>query len=138
KGLIATNQHVIGEGRAVSVETAGCKEYEVTSVHASDRKSDLALIQIDAPDLVPLPLGDPAKLVDGQSVVALGNPRGLKHSVVAGVVSGRRLFDARSMIQVAIPIEPGNSGGPLPDRSGRGVGVMAIKSLGTAHLRLAL
>src|SRR5207302_2996986 len=91
-----------------------------------------------AKGLVPLSLGDDARLRDGQAVVALGNPRGLKHSVVAGVVSGRRNFQGRSMIQVAIPIEPGNSGGPLLDRAGRVVGVMTIKSLVTANLGFAM
>src|SRR5262245_57352140 len=137
-GLIATNQHVIGEGRAVTVETSDGKEHDVTTVHASDRKADLALVKIDAKGLTPLVLGDPSKLADGQSVVALGNPKGLKHSVVAGVVSGRRLVEGRAMIQVAIPIEPGNSGGPLLDRRGRVVGVMTVKSLVTENLGFAM
>src|SRR5262249_9814328 len=75
-GLIATNQHVIGEGRRVTVETSDGKEHEVVSVHASDRKADLALVKIDVKGLTPLPLGDPARLADGQAVVALGNPKG--------------------------------------------------------------
>jgi regulator of sirC expression with transglutaminase-like and TPR domain len=137
-GLIATNQHVVGEGRSVTVELADGKTHDVVTVHASDRKNDLAIVKINVKGLTPLPLGDPARLVDGQPVVALGNPRGLKHSVVAGVVSGRRTFDGRSMIQVAIPIEPGNSGGPLLDRRGRVVGIMTIKSLVTANLGFAM
>jgi serine protease Do len=137
-GLIATNQHVIGEGRSIRVETSDGKEHDVISVHASDRKADLALIKIEAKGLTPLPLGDAAKLTDGQPVVALGNPKGLKHSVVAGVVSGKRAVEGRTMIQVAIPIEPGNSGGPLLDRAGRVVGVMTIKSLVTDNLGFAM
>src|SRR5262249_10863498 len=71
-GRIATNQHVIGEGRGITVELADGTTHDVTAVHAFDRKSDLAIIQVAATGLQPLPLGDPGKLVDGQSVVALG------------------------------------------------------------------
>ncbi len=137
-GLIATNQHVIGEGRAISVEMPDGSRHDVTEVHAFDRKNDLALIRIKANNLPCLPLGDAARLRDGQAVVALGNPRGLKYSVVAGVVSGRREVLGRQMVQVAIPIEPGNSGGPLLDRRGRVVGVMTIKSLVTDNLGFAM
>ena len=59
-GLIATNFHVIGEGRAVTAETADGKKYEATAVHASDRKLDLAVVRIDARGLKPLELGDSA------------------------------------------------------------------------------
>lgn len=137
-GLIATNLHVIGEGRAITVEFADGKKFDVTAVHATDRGSDLALIRIDAKALTALPLGDSEKLKDGQDVVALGNPQGLKHSVVSGVVSGRRSMDGRSMIQLAMPIEPGNSGGPLVDRLGRVQGILTLKSAVTANLGFAM
>src|SRR5919198_3171965 len=119
-GLIATNLHVIGEGRGVTVELADGRRYEATAVHASDRKLDLAVVRIGARGLTPLELGDSSLLKDGQAVVALGNPHGLKHSVVAGVVSGKRDIDGRPMLQVAIPIEPGNSGGPPVGKQGGG------------------
>jgi serine protease Do len=137
-GLVATNLHVIGENRPISVQLADGKRYDVTEVHASDTSLDLALIKIDARDLPVLPLGDSSTLVDGQQVVALGNPIGLEHSVVAGVVSGTREIDGRSMIQLAIPIEPGNSGGPLLDMQGRVHGLLTMKSLVTANLGFAV
>lgn len=137
-GLIATNQHVIGEGRGLVVELADGTRHDVTEVFAFDRKNDLAVIRIAAKNLPPLALGDAAALRDGQPVVAIGNPRGLKSSVVAGVVSGRRDVDGRSMIQVAIPVEQGNSGGPLVDRRGRVVGVLTLKSLVTDNLGFAM
>jgi serine protease Do len=137
-GLIATNFHVIGEGRAVTAETADGKKYDVTAVHASNRQLDLAVVRIDAKDLKPLELGDSAALADGQAVVAIGNPQGLRHSVVAGVVSGRREMEGRNMIQLAIPIEPGNSGGPLVDMQGRVHGLLTIKSLVTENLGFAV
>ena len=136
-GLIATNMHVIGDGRAIAVEMADGKKYDVVSIVATDRLRDLALIKIDAKNLPALTLGDSDKLKDGQPIVALGNPQGFKHSVVAGVVSGRRDIDGQSMIQLAIPLEPGNSGGPLVDMRGRVQGVITLKSLVTANLGFA-
>ncbi len=68
----------------------------------------------------------------------MGNPQGLTHSVVAGVVSGQRTIDGRPMIQLAIPIEPGNSGGPLLDMQGRVHGILTIKSLVTPNLGFAV
>ncbi len=137
-GLIATNLHVIGEGRPIHVRTADGKSYDVTAVHASDRALDLALIRVDARDLTPLELGDSAGLKDGQAIVAVGNPRGLTHSVVAGVVSGKRDIEGRPMIQLAIPIEQGNSGGPFLDMQGRVQGILTMKSLVTANLGFAV
>jgi regulator of sirC expression with transglutaminase-like and TPR domain len=137
-GLVATNLHVIDEGRPIRVELADGKQHEVTSVHASDRTLDLAILRIDAKGLMPLELGDSDKLKDGQAIVALGNPLGFKHSVVSGVVSGRRDFEGRPMIQVAIPVEPGNSGGPVLDKLGKVQGIVTIKSLVTANLSFAV
>jgi regulator of sirC expression with transglutaminase-like and TPR domain len=137
-GLIATNLHVLGEARRISVETADGKRYEATSVHASDRSLDLALIRISARDLPVLELGDSDRLKEGQAVVAIGNPHGLKHSVVSGVVSAKREMEGRQMIQLAIPIEPGNSGGPLLDMEGKVQGILTMKSLLTPNLGFAV
>jgi len=137
-GLIATNMHVIGQGRPIAVQMADGKRYNVTSVHASDQFLDLAILRVDADGLSPLPLGDSESLKQGQGVVALGNPQGLRHSVVSGVVSGRREIEERSMIQLAIPLEPGNSGGPLLDRQGRVRGILTMKSAVTANLGFAV
>ncbi|HET6881658.1 MAG TPA: tetratricopeptide repeat protein [Pirellulales bacterium] len=137
-GLIATNLHVIGEARPIAVETADGKHYEVTAVEASDRADDLALVRIDARDLPPLELGDSDTLKQGQPIVAVGNPHGLTHSVVSGIVSGQREIDGRQMIQLAIPIEPGNSGGPLLDLEGRVYGLLTMKSQVTPNLGFAV
>ncbi|MBM3955203.1 MAG: trypsin-like serine protease [Planctomycetes bacterium] len=137
-GLVATNLHVIGEARPVSVELADGSRHDVIAVHAVDRAADLAIVRIARQGLAPLALGDPKSLADGQEVVAVGNPHGLERSVVAGRVSGKREIDGRSMIQLAIPIEPGNSGGPLLDRQGRVHGVLTMKSLVTPSLGFAV
>lgn len=137
-GLIATNLHVIGEARPIAVQMADGRKFDVVSVEAFDRPLDLALIRIEARDLPVLPLGDSDALQQGQAVLALGNPQGLKHSVVAGIVSGTREIDGRQMIQLAIPIEPGNSGGPLLDMSGRVQGLITMKSAVTENLGFAM
>jgi serine protease Do len=137
-GLIATNLHVLGQARPITVETADGKQHEVTSIHASDRSLDLALIRINARGLTPLPVGDSDRLQEGQPVVAIGNPHGLKNSVVSGVVSAKRELEGRPMIQLAIPIEPGNSGGPLLDLQGRVQGILTMKSLLTPNLGFAI
>ena len=137
-GLIATNLHVIGEARPITVQLADGKKHPVTSVHASDRSLDLALVRIDAKGLAPLPLGDSTKLRQGAQVVALGNPLGLEHSVTAGVVSGRREIEGRKMIQLAMPVEPGNSGGPVLDMQGRVQGIVTLKSAVSANLGFAV
>ena len=137
-GLIATSLHVIGEARPMSVQLHNGKTHDVTEVFAWDRKLDLAIIRIEADGLTPLPLGDSDTLRTGTAVVAIGNPHGLDHSVVQGVVSARRDFDKIEMIQVAIPVEPGNSGGPLLDMTGRVHGILTLKSAVTANLGFAM
>jgi serine protease Do len=137
-GLIATNLHVIGEARPIFVALVDGRRLEATEVYATDRAMDLAVIRVNANDLKPLELGDSASLKQGQEVVAVGNPRGLEHSVVSGVISAIRVVDGKPMLQVAIPVEQGNSGGPLLDRQGRVEGVVSMKSVITENLGFAL
>lgn len=137
-GLIATNLHVIAEARPITVKTTDGRKYAVETVHASDRKLDLALLKIEAKGLQILPLGDSDAAEDGQAVVALGNPYGLTNSVVSGVISGRREIEGRRMLQLAIPIETGNSGGPLLDMHGHVLGLLTMKSQYTANLGFAM
>ena len=137
-GLIVTNKHVIGEGRDISIQLANGKTIPVQAVHATSTKHDLAILQVEAKGLRPIPLGNSAKLQTGEPVIAVGNPHGLAHSVVSGVVSAKREIDGMPMIQLALPIEPGNSGGPLIDHEGRVVGIVTMKSVVTANLGFAV
>jgi regulator of sirC expression with transglutaminase-like and TPR domain/S1-C subfamily serine protease len=138
EGLVATNLHVIGEGRPFQVRTADGKEHAVKSVLASDRRLDLAIIQLEGQDFPALELGTPEQLPQGAPVVALGHPHGLNYSVVRGILSSRRQMEGREMLQLAIPIEPGNSGGPLLDLQGRVHGILTMKSLVTENLGFAV
>lgn len=137
-GLIATNMHVIGEARPIHVELHDGRKFDVKAVHATERSQDLALLKIDAQDLPVLPLGNSDELQDGQQVIAIGNPLGLERSVVSGVLSGRREIEGRSMLQIALPIERGNSGGPLLDLRGHVHGLLTLKSLKTDNLGFAM
>ncbi len=136
-GLIATSLHVIGEARPIAVRLEDGRRLDVVEVYAWDRKLDLAIIRVDAKELPELPLGDSDGLTQGERVVAIGNPLGLEYSVVEGIVSARRDFEGLEMIQLAIPIEPGNSGGPLLDLEGGVQGILNMKSAMTANLGFA-
>ena len=137
-GLIATNLHVIGEARRLEVETPDGVRHEVTEVTATDAHWDLALLRVGS-RLKPLPLGDSERIRQGQPVVAMGNPQGLAFSVVDGVVSEYPdLIDGIPMIRLALPIEKGNSGGPLLDREGRVLGILTLKSARTENLGFAM
>lgn len=137
-GLIATNLHVIGEARPIHVVTSDGRELEVESIHASDRKLDLALLRVKERDVPHLPLGDSSDLPDGHPVVAMGNPQGFRFSVVEGIISATREIEGLSMIQLAIPIEPGNSGGPLLNREGEVIGIPSMKSQLTDNIGFAI
>jgi S1-C subfamily serine protease len=130
-GHIVTNFHVIDGGDSFKVRLADQSEYPATVVGYAANK-DLAVLKVAAPagKLVPLPLGVSHRLLVGQTVLAVGNPFGLDHSLTVGVVSaigrelrspgGRKIHD---VIQTDAAINPGNSGGPLLDSSGRLIGV---------------
>ena len=149
EGRIATNFHVIGQGRAVRVEWPGGGVTEATAIHAWDRAMDLAVVEAAVPEgrswadfpALPLAPADGMVLPDGSRVLALGAPQGLVSSVAQGVLSARRAvedFPGVSLLQVAMPIEPGNSGGPVLDLQGRVHGVVTLRSQRTANLGFAL
>src|SRR5205809_7295946 len=132
-GFTLTSAHVVarteGRGRASFVDGREL-EFEVVG---SDPLSDLAVLRVDARDLVPAELGDAERLRVGQLVVAIGNPHGFTGSVTAGVVSalGRSLLTRSganvrvvdNVIQTDAALNPGNSGGALADGRGRVVGI---------------
>ena len=137
-GLIVTNLHVTGEGRRIRVRLVDGSEPKVIAMHAWDRKFDLAVLRVDADGLQPLELADSDDVRQGVETLALGNPEGLEFSVTRGVISGLRDVNGVDMIQAAVPIERGNSGGPLMDRFGKVLGVITLKSALTENLGFAM
>lgn len=126
-GIIATSLHTIPQGRQIEVVFEDQRKLTVESVHAFDRPSDLALLKVAATNLPALRLGNSDRLEQGEPVIAIGHPQGHTFSVVEGVVSARRDGELEGMIQLALPTEQGNSGGPVLDRKGVVHGVLAMK-----------
>ncbi len=125
-GYILTNAHVIEDADEIVVRLADRREFRADVIGA-DRRSDIAVVRIDASGLQPVVLGEPDALKVGEWVVAIGSPFGFEHSVTAGIVSakGRNLPDENFVpfIQTDVAINPGNSGGPLFNLKGEVVGV---------------
>jgi S1-C subfamily serine protease len=131
QGHVITNDHVIRGADAIRVYFSDDTVSEAT-VLGSDADADLAVLQVDVPQeiLVPLELGTSADLRVGQLAVAIGNPYGYERTLTVGHISalGRVLqqesqFSIADVIQTDAAINPGNSGGPLLDSSGRVIGV---------------
>lgn len=125
-GFILTNAHVIDGADEVTVRLTDKREYKARIVGA-DKRTDVALLKIDASGLPVVKLADPARLKVGEWVVAIGSPFGFDSSVTAGIVSakGRALPQENYVpfIQTDVAINPGNSGGPLFNLNGEVVGI---------------
>jgi len=125
-GYILTNAHVIDAADEINVKLTDKREYKARVIGA-DKRTDVALIKIEASGLPTVRMGDPSRLKVGEWVVAIGSPFGFENTVTAGIVSakGRSLPQENFVpfIQTDVAINPGNSGGPLFNMRGEVVGV---------------
>jgi serine protease Do len=125
-GYILTNAHVVEDADQVTVKLIDRREYQA-KVIGIDTRTDVAVIKIDAHGLPIVKFGDVSKLRPGQWVVAIGSPFDFENSVTAGIISalGRSLPDDNYVpfIQTDVPVNPGNSGGPLFNVKGEVVGI---------------
>ena len=131
QGYIVTNNHVVVGGRNIIV-TFSDDTRARAQVIGTDPDSDLAVIKVDVPEplLMPLELGDSDSLQVGEQAIAIGNPFGFERTITVGVISslGRVVpqatgFSMANLIQTDAAVNPGNSGGPLLDNQGQVIGV---------------
>jgi len=126
-GYIITNAHVVGEADSIIVKLADKREFQAKLL-GIDKRTDVALLKIDAKGLQAVKLGKPKNIKVGEWVAAIGSPFGLENTMTVGVVSakGRALPQQENyvpFIQTDVAINPGNSGGPLFNTNGEVIGI---------------
>jgi serine protease Do len=128
-GYVITNAHVVDGADEVNVKLSDKREFKAKVV-GLDKRTDTALIKIEAKDLPKVTIGDPEKLKVGEWVVAIGKPFGLENTMTAGIVSAKgRDLPAENLIpyiQTDAAVNPGNSGGPLFNLKGEVVGINSL------------
>lgn len=142
-GYIATNHHVIENADSITVQLDDGTKHEATLV-GSDSITDLAVLKIEATDLIPMEIGDSDKMVVGDSVIAIGTPAGIEFAgtVTDGIISainrGIEITNERgtvvktmTLMQTNAAINPGNSGGPLINDRGEVIGINTLKLTST-------
>ena len=123
-GYVMTNAHVVEGSDEVFVTLTDKREFKARII-GSDKRSDVALVKIDATGLPAVKIGDTNRLRVGEWVIAIGSPFGLENTVTAGIVSAksRDTGELLPLIQTDVAINPGNSGGPLINMRGEVVGI---------------
>jgi serine protease Do len=130
RGYILTNYHVVVDGGKLTIRLFDGRELKGT-IQGTDPKTDLAVVYVDAKDLLVATLGDSDKLQVGEWAIAIGSPFGLEKTVTVGVISakgrtGLGTGTYEDFIQTDASINPGNSGGPLVNINGEVIGINAM------------
>jgi S1-C subfamily serine protease len=137
---VITNRHVIERAARVEVHLVDGKRFPVRGVLAVDGEGDLALLQVDVPRslAVPLPMARVAPR-EGESIVVIGNPFGLEGSVSDGIVSAvREIPGYGKIIQITASISPGSSGSPVVNMAGQVIGVATLQAAEGQNLNFAV
>lgn len=123
-GYVLTNAHVVEGADEVTVTLTDRREFKA-KVLGADKRSDVALLKVDAKNLPSLRMGDSSKIRVGEWVIAIGSPFNLENSVTAGIISAkaRDTGDYLPLIQSDVAVNPGNSGGPLINMRGEVIGI---------------
>jgi serine protease Do len=123
-GFVMTNAHVVEGADEVIVTLTDKREFKARIV-GSDRRTDVAVVKIEAAGLPSVKLGDASRVRVGEWVMAIGSPFGLENTVTAGIVSAKQrdTGDYLPFIQTDVAINPGNSGGPLINMRGEVIGI---------------
>ena len=127
QGYILTANHVVQDATSIEVTLKDNRRYKADLV-GRDPETDIAVLKINAPNLIAVPMADSDRIEVGDFVLAIGNPFGLGQTVTSGIVSalgrsGINLEGYEDFIQTDAPINPGNSGGALVDLTGRLIGI---------------
>jgi Do/DeqQ family serine protease len=144
EGHILTNNHVVANNTGIAVRLTDGRQVAARFI-GTDTRTDIAILQIQAGKVKPLPLGDSEQVHVGEVVFAIGNPYGLQETVTHGIVSARRrriLSDSSvDFIQTDAPVNEGNSGGPLVNARGEVIGInteIVSKTGGSVGISLAV
>jgi serine protease Do len=124
-GFVMTNAHVVEGADEVLVTLPDRREFKAKVVGTPDKRTDVAVIKIEATGLPAVKIGDVNRLKVGEWVMAIGSPFGLENTVTAGIVSAKQrdTGDYLPFIQTDVAINPGNSGGPLINMRGEVIGI---------------
>ena len=137
---IITNRHVIEKSSRVEVHLIDGKKFQAKGVLAIDGEGDLAILQVEVPRALAIPLPIVGKVPqEGESIVVIGNPFGLEGSVSNGIVSAvREISGYGKIIQITAPISPGSSGSPVVNMFGQVIGVATLQAAEGQSLNFAV
>lgn len=138
-GYVVTNQHVINGARSAGVFTYDTQMHQVRLI-GTNQELDIALLKIDG-NFENAKLGDSDDVKIGEKVIAIGNPLGLEFTLTEGIISARDRTGANELpyyFQIDVPLNPGNSGGPLINTKGKVIGINNFKVQGAEGLGFAL
>ena len=138
-GQVVTNEHVIQDAASGFVKIVGDKtKYKISGVAALDGLHDLVILAVDGLSVDGAPLSQRATVDVGETVFAIGNPRGLEGTFSQGIVSSLRTLDDFTLLQITAPISPGSSGGPIVDEKGEIIGVAVATYRSGQNLNFAV
>lgn len=137
---IITNRHVIERAARVEIHLLDGKKFPVRGVLAVDGEGDLALLQVDVPKALAIPLPIVRAVPqEGESIVVIGNPYGLEGSVSNGIVSAvREISGYGKIIQITASISPGSSGSPVVNMAGQVIGIATLQAAEGQNLNFAV
>jgi serine protease Do len=141
--IIVTNQHVVGDSSSARVEFRGSVSTDA-DVLKVDRGLDLAVLRcrnLNIAQFSPLPVGRSEELRIGEELMTIGNPLHEVHHLSIGLYTGKEPLggpDGEPMLRLNMPVDPGNSGGPLLDERGRVVGVLTLKDRRSSSIAFAI
>lgn len=139
KGYIVSNFHVVeGAGSGFVKRVGDRTKYRITGIAAKDEFRDLVVLSVEGMEEEGVPLSKRTSAEVGETVFAVGNPRGLEGTFSQGIVSSVREIESFSLLQITAPISPGSSGGPIADEKGEVIGVAVATFKGGQNLNFAI